>query len=331
MRRNGTRIWKYLAALVLTLAALLINPPSALRRTPARENVAAGDSLLRCYVTMDGSATSPKGINGGMSAFLMKKYAAQAKIAPSITFITDPEALDSLAGEGSFLVAVMMGDSIPPEGFFATREIGDSICWLLPQEYPEQLLSLNAWITDIVETGDYDRLKRDYLDLRKTGNRISPFDEFIKRYAALNGWDWRLIAAVIRHESRFKIGVVSPAGAIGLMQIIPFRHSAEMLFNPEYNVKAGTEHLSRMRKMFKPYSKDSVQNVKFTLAAYNAGEGRVLECIRFAKSIGVDATSWDSIALRSIPRMRTFSGSQTIPYVDSILRTYRKYQEKYED
>ena len=321
---------KLLSATVLTVVALLINPSPGRHDAPFWSNVAEGDSLLQCFVTMDGSPVSPKGINGGMSAFLMKKYASDIRIKPRIVFI-GKDALDSLLDTDFGIVAVMMSDSLPEDGFLPTREIGDSVIWLVKAAQPDQLLGLNAWITDIVDAGDYPKLKNDYLRIRRTGNRISPFDEFIKRYAAQNGWDWRLIAAVIRHESRFKTDVVSPAGAIGLMQIIPYRHSAEQLFNPEYNVMAGTEHLSRMRKMFKPYSADSVQNVKFTLAAYNAGEGRVLECIRFAKSIGVDATCWDSIARRSIPRMRTFSGAQTIPYVDSILRTYRKYQDIYDD
>ena len=323
-------IRKTLAVMVCTLAALLVFPPRSYRDNPVRENVVPADSILRCYVTMDGSTKGTKGINGGMSAFLMRKYAQETQTPTKVVF-GGFEALDCLRNGSADIVAVMMSDSIPPEGVFPTREIGDSIIWLIRSDEPGQLLSLDAWITDIVSEGDYPKLKKDFLRVRLTGNQISPFDAIIKRYAKQNDWDWRLIAAVIRHESRFRIDVVSPRGAIGLMQIIPYRYSAEQLFLPEYNVMAGTEHMSRMRKMFKPYSKDSVQNVKFTLAAYNAGEGRLLECIRFAKSIGVDATSWDSIATRAIPRMRTFSGSQTIPYVDSILRTYQRYQYRYAD
>ena len=323
-------IRKILIGTACTVAALLVCPPPSFRHIPVRENVVPADSILRCYVTMDGSTKGVKGINGGMSAFLMRKYAQETKTPTRVVF-SGFEALDCLRSGSADIIAVMMSDSIPAEGVFATREIGDSMIWLIRADAPEQLLSLDAWIADIVMEGDYPKLKKDFIRTRLTNNQISPFDEIIKRYAKQNGWDWRLVAAVIRHESRFRIDVVSPRGAIGLMQIIPYRYSAEQLFSPDYNVMAGTEHMSRMRKMFKPYSKDSVQNVKFTLAAYNAGEGRLLECIRFAKSIGVDATSWDSIATRAIPRMRTFSGSQTIPYVDSVLNTYQRYQYRFAD
>ena len=323
-------IRKILIVTACTLAALLISPPRAFRHFPRRENVIPADSILRCYVTMDGSTKGSKGINGGMSAFLMRKYAQETRTPTKVVF-SGFEALDCLLSGSADIVAVRMSDSIPPEGVFPTREIGDSMIWLIRSDEPGQLLALDAWIADIVLEGDYPKLKKDFLKVRLTGNQISPFDDIIKRYSKQNGWDWRLVAAVIRHESRFKIDVVSPRGAIGLMQIIPYRYSAEQLFSPDYNVMAGTEHMSRMRNMFKPYSKDSVQNVKFTLAAYNAGEGRLLECIRFAKSIGVDATSWDSIATRALPRMRTFSGKQTTAYVDSILNTYQKYQFRYAD
>ena len=313
---------------VLTVAALLLIPPFPRRYDPSRENVAAGDSLLRCYITLDGSPSGIKGVNGGMSAFLMKKYASEAHIRPQVVFLKDG-AMDSLAEGKVALVAAMAGDSLPGEGFFVSRQLGDSIVWVLSGDDPAQLLALNGWITDLVVSGDYGKLKKDYLRIRRSGYRLSPYDSLIKRYALRGGWDWRLISSVIRHESHFNVDVVSPRGAIGLMQILPYKYSAEQLFQPEFNIMAGTEYLSRLRRMFKPYSADSVQNVKFTLAAYNAGEGRILECIRFAEAIGVDATYWDSIAVRAIPRMMTFSGSQTIPYVDSILRTYDKYQLRY--
>lgn len=327
--RLGAGIRKALIATVLTVAALLLVPPYPRRHI--RSNPGCGDTLLRCYIAMEAPPSGGKGnkgLNGGMSAFLLRKYASEAHIKPQIVFLQEG-AIDSLLSGKVDLVAAKMSDTLGGEGFFLSREVGDSIVWILRSDDPGRLLALDGWIADMVVSGDYPKLKKDYIRSRRNGYRLSPYDSLIKKYAALNGWDWRLISAVIRHESRFNVNVVSPRGAIGLMQILPYRHSAEALFNPEYNISAGTEHLARMRKMFKPYSADSVQNVKFTLAAYNAGEGRVLECIRFAKSINVDATSWDSIAVRSIPRMRTFSGSQTIPYVDSVLRSFEKYKVQY--
>ena len=42
---------------ILVVAALLLHPVRPDRTAPMRENVAAGDSLLRCYITMDGTTS----------------------------------------------------------------------------------------------------------------------------------------------------------------------------------------------------------------------------------------------------------------------------------
>ena len=43
----------------------------------------------------------------------------------------------------------------------------------------------------------------------------------IKAYSRIYGFDWRLILAVMKAESRFDAGAESSRGAIGLMQIMP--------------------------------------------------------------------------------------------------------------
>ena len=79
---------------------------------------------------------------------------------------------------------------------------------------------------------------------------------------------------------------------------------------------------------------DSSEKVKFTLAAYNAGEGRIADCRRFAEVREADKNSWESI-VSIIPLMREesilneesvklgkFEGHETIAYVDSIMSIY---------
>lgn len=74
--------------------------------------------------------------------------------------------------------------------------------------------------------------------------------------------------------------------------------------------------------------------IKFTLAAYNAGEGRIADCRNFAAAMGHDNNSWDEIQ-KLIPLMREdsilaepsvklgkFQGHETIAYIDSILSLY---------
>ena len=81
------------------------------------------------------------------------------------------------------------------------------------------------------------------------------------------------IYAVMRTESAGRIGAVSSAGAMGLMQLMPGTWSRQRdrfglgadPFNPRDNIMAGTSYL---REMYDSYGASGF------LAAYNAGPGR---------------------------------------------------------
>jgi soluble lytic murein transglycosylase len=94
-----------------------------------------------------------------------------------------------------------------------------------------------------------------------------------------NGLDPVLVAALIRQESNFNPRATSPAGARGLMQLMPdvgqglasskgiAPWNAEMLYDPAVNIKLGTAHLKALVRKYPEVVKQ--------LAAYNAGESRV--------------------------------------------------------
>lgn len=103
---------------------------------------------------------------------------------------------------------------------------------------------------------------------------VSPekaYDALIDEAAETYGLDPDLIRAVMRTESAFNALVVSPVGALGLMQLMPAL--AEEMgvtdpFDPRQNVMAGAKYLKQLMDAHHG-------NVALTLASYNAGPGNV--------------------------------------------------------
>ena len=80
-----------------------------------------------------------------------------------------------------------------------------------------------------------------------------------------------LLLAVMKAESSFNPTVVSKAGAVGLMQLIPetaIRHGVRNLYDTNENVIGGAKHLRYLLDRFHG-------NIRLALAAYNAGERKV--------------------------------------------------------
>lgn len=106
-------------------------------------------------------------------------------------------------------------------------------------------------------------------DIPTSGDR--ELDWIIFRSGEREGVDPRFIHAVIWQESRYKTQAVSPAGAQGVMQLMPAtakRFGCRNAFDEEANIKAGTKYLAWLLKRFNG-------DVRLALAGYNAGEGAV--------------------------------------------------------
>jgi len=150
-----------------------------------------------------------------------------------------------------------------------------------------------------------------------------PYWSTIKDESAKNGLDPYLVASLIRQESEFNPSAISHANAYGLMQLLPsagkamareegIKHfEAFQLLDPETNIRLGTRYL---RKTLDKFS--GVQ--EYALAAYNAGDDRVLDWQQAGPYHGTDEF------VESIPF------TETREYVEAILRneeTYRAIDE----
>jgi soluble lytic murein transglycosylase len=148
----------------------------------------------------------------------------------------------------------------------------------------------------------------------------------IAQAAASQGVDPYLVAAVINVESGFRDAVVSPAGAVGLMQVMPStaqavaariglhgKMSEAALSDPVTNIRVGTAYLA---ELLARYHDDG----RLALAAYNAG---ISNADGWAK--GWSPGMGDSAAVRLI------DFPETVDYVGEVLAQVRVYRALYPD
>jgi len=104
------------------------------------------------------------------------------------------------------------------------------------------------------------------LDLVRHLPASVPFGGAIHRTALRYQLDSMLLAAIVEVESGFDARSISPAGALGLMQIMPdlaSEHGGDP-FDPSVNLEAGAKYFSALLQRFNG-------DLELALAAYNAG------------------------------------------------------------
>ena len=146
-----------------------------------------------------------------------------------------------------------------------------------------------------------------------------PYWETIKAESAKNNLDPYLVAALIRQESEFNPSAVSKANACGLMQLLPavgksmareegMEHfQTFQLFDPVTNIRLGTRYLRKTLDKFGGVT-------EYALAAYDAGDERVLEWQAAGPYQGIDEF------VESIPI------TETREYVELILHNLDTYK-----
>ena len=150
-------------------------------------------------------------------------------------------------------------------------------------------------------------------------------------YSPYNGWkvDKALVLAFIRQESQFRAYAKSPAGAMGLMQLMPrtARFIARrtkvkpnsfhglrrnLLFNPELSMTLGQSYIQELIN-----SAGYKNNLFYTVAAYNAGPGNLKKWRKV-----VDYKNDPLLFIESLP------SRETRFYMEKILSNFWIYRLK---
>jgi soluble lytic murein transglycosylase-like protein len=139
-------------------------------------------------------------------------------------------------------------------------------------------------------------------DSPKLSSDLSSMEEisrFIMGYADYYELDPALLRAIIQVESNFNPMAVSPKGARGLMQLMPLTAAALHVlnpFDPGENIRAGAAEVRRLLDRFHG-------DMRLALAAYHAGEGRVMQYL-------------------GVPPLKS-----TQAYVERVLRIHKTFVE----
>jgi membrane-bound lytic murein transglycosylase F len=124
---------------------------------------------------------------------------------------------------------------------------------------------------------------------------LSPYDEFVKKYAKKYNFDWRLMVAQMHQESHFDPNARSFAGAHGLFQIMPRtakQMNLENIDDPETGIHAGIKYMDWVRERMTYIKPEEGQLIWFTLASYNAGAGHVRDAVSLARKKGWNPHRW---------------------------------------
>lgn len=228
-----------------------------------------------------------------------------------------------------------------------------NIAWAVRKGTDEWKEFLDKWLAEFRETRKYHHIYYKYFESPRivermtsefnsiSGGKISKYDGMIKEIAKEYNWDWRLISAIIYHESRFNESAGSWTGAYGLMQIMPATAEAfgvENIENPKQNVKGGILLLNSLNNQFLKNIPDSTQRVKFVLAAYNIGLGHVNDAQRLAEKYGKNPLIWENnveIYLQHKAEEKYFKdevvrwgycrGEEATKFVRNVTNNYRQY------
>ena len=230
----------------------------------------------------------------------------------------------------------------------------EPVTWALRSTSTNLLQAVNSWLVEkkkvfiprtyaryfLNSKNQYERTTNTYSSLG--GNRISVYDEIIKKNAQTLGWDWRLLAALVYKESRFDTTAISYAGAQGLLQLMPVTVERFGVTNPNdpiESLQGGVKYLQYLDKFWMERVPETNERIKFILASYNIGQGHVEDAWRLTLKYRKNTQSWQEVSnflnLKSDPKYYRDAvvksgyakGHIAVNYVRDVLALFQSYKD----
>jgi membrane-bound lytic murein transglycosylase MltF len=223
---------------------------------------------------------------------------------------------------------------VPETG--ATISTGNQIAWAVRKNEKDILYKLNLFLKKYkqgTKTGNI-LFNRYYKNTKWITNpvsnsalkRLHEYQKSFIKYGKQYNIDWVMLTALGFQESKLNQRVRSTHGAVGVMQIKPSTAADKNIKitgvkeSSDKNIHAATKYLAFLRKRYFSDPKIApIEQLAFTLAAYNAGPARINQMRNKAKKLGKNPNKW----FHNVEYVtRRYASSEPVNYVANIMKYY---------
>ncbi len=216
---------------------------------------------------------------------------------------------------------------------------GGKVAWAMRKNSPKLKEAVNAIVREnkqgtlmgnILLNKYLDR--RDYIGKANSQEALGRFVELralFMKYGTQYNIDWLLLAAQGYQESQLDQSKISPAGAVGIMQIKPSTAAdanvgIDNVYDKENNIHAAAKYLDFLRsRYFSDPAIDPLNALLFSLAAYNVGPGKMSQILKLTAAQGLNPNEWfgqvELVAAREV-------GREPVQYVSNIYKYYASFR-----
>lgn len=188
----------------------------------------------------------------------------------------------------------------------------------------ERLDSLDAHVAALHEITETNRSRSRQIAIGANIIKNAKKDKDLKTAARLasilynesefnSSVEYAFLLAIVETESKFNPNALSPAGAMGLGQLMPttaeamarhlgMKYNKKLLCDPRYNIKLSIHYLSKLHKQF--------QSNVLVAAAYNGGPGGAKKYQKWIEG----ETAKETVH------------PETVAYVESVMNRYYTYR-----
>lgn len=143
------------------------------------------------------------------------------------------------------------------------------------EDYIDEVANSKEVLTFFNKKDSPEKLKKFIASVNKklSNDDVDRFARYILTYSKQYDVDYKLVAAVIAQESKFKVNAKSRVGALGLMQVMPTtgKNVAQKLKLPHYNLLDAKDNIQIGVKFISMLHKEYHGDINLMLAHYNGG------------------------------------------------------------